>query len=353
MTLEVSRDLAKYSVQSIQSELNNLYAQKSKLVPYDAVVKTYEFDINIASQEYLDVLNKYNQTNLQSNFSIRLSQVEPATASAAEPSKKMLLIVLSGLVSLFMCLLVLFVLYYLDDTVKEPVDLVNKTELPLLGSLNTISEPLPDLKKLWDVENRERMKQFKELLRSVRFEIDQELNGEKVLGVTSLQPREGKTLVVASLAYAYSALNKKVLLIDGNFSNPTISKTIRARLFAEDYFRTNSYLEMDTAAISVIGNRGGDVTLLEINDQRNVQHEFNNLKSRYDIILIDLPALDQLNQSKEWILFTNKVIAVYEANKGVASSQKQYVDYLKNLNGKFAGWVLNKANIADKRKLRD
>jgi len=350
MTLEVSRDLAKYSVAAIDGELAELRDQFHRLVPFDAVIKTYESDITIASQEYLDALNKYNQAQLESNFSIKVSQVEPATPNTAEPSKKMLLIALGAIVSFIICLLVLFVLFYLDDTVKEPIDLVNRTQLPLLGSLNLISGPKPDLKKLWDVENRQRMQQFKELLRSVRFEIDQELKGEKILGITSLGHGEGKTLLATSLAYSYSAINKKVLLIDGNFSNPTMSKTIQPKQFVEDYFRSNSYIERDAAAISVLGNRGGDITLLEINDERNIRLDMDDIKSKYDIILIDLPPLDSLNQAKEWILFTDKTIAVFEAHKNVPRSQIQYIDYLKHLNRKFAGWVLNKAPISHHRK---
>jgi succinoglycan biosynthesis transport protein ExoP len=350
LELEVSRDLARYSVQAIDKELNDLNAKFARLVPFDATVKTYESDINIASQEYLDVLNKYNALNLQSNFSIKLMQVEPATPNVAEPSKKILLIALSGFASLFFCLLVLFILFYLDDNIKEPADLVNKTQLPLLGSLNTISGPKPDLTKLWDVENRQKMQQFKELLRSVRFEIDQELKGEKILAVTSLGEGEGKTLLVTSLAYSYSAINKKVLLIDGNFNNPTISKAIQPKLFVEDYFRNSSYIEKDNNAISVLGNRGGDITLLEISDEKNIQNELNELKSRYDIILMDLPPLDSLNESKEWILFANKTIAVFEANKSISRSQGQYIDYLKLLNHKFAGWVLNKAVVTSHSK---
>ncbi|OIQ65927.1 tyrosine-protein kinase YwqD [mine drainage metagenome] len=350
LELEVTRDLAKYSVQSIDKELADLKARFDRLVPFDAKVKTYESDVTIASQEYLDVLNKYNALNLQSNFSIKLMQVEPATPDVAEPSKKMLLIALSGIGTLVVCLIVLFILYYLDDNIKEPIDLGNATQLPLLGSLNMISGPKPDLKKLWDVENRQKMQQFKELLRSVRFEIDQELKGGKILGITSLSSGEGKTLVATSLAYSYSAINKKVLLIDGNFSNPTLSKTIQPKLFVEDYFRNNSYIERDNSNISVLGNRGGDITLLEINDEKNIQREFDDLKSRYDIIVIDLPPLDSLNQSKEWLLFCCKAIAVFETDKRIPRSQSQYIDYLKHLNLKFAGWVLNKAPIRNHSK---
>ena len=345
MTLEVSRDLAKYSVQAIDNELADLNVKFERLVPFDATVKTYESDIAIASQEYLDVLNKYNAVNLQSNFSIKLMQVEPATPDVAEPSKKMLLTAVSGFVSLTMCLLALFILYYLDDNVKEPIDLVNRTQLPLLGALNAISGPKPDLRKLWDVENRRRMQQFKELLRSVRFEIDQELKGDKILAITSLGGGEGKTLLATSLAYAYSAINKRVLLIDGNFDNPTISKTIQTEVYVEDYFRETLYIENDNTAITVFGNRGGDVSILEINDEKYIEDELNQLKLKYDIILIDLPPLDSLNKSKEWILFANKTIAVFEADKSIAKSQYQYIDYLKNLNTKFAGWVLNKAVV--------
>jgi succinoglycan biosynthesis transport protein ExoP len=353
MDLEVSRDLAGYSVQSIDNELKNLNAKFARLVPFDATVKTYEFDIDIASKEYLDVLNKYNQTNLQSNFSIKLMQVEVATPDIAQPSKKLLLIALSGIVSLFLCLLVLFILFYLDDNIREPFELVNRTQLPSLGSLNMISGPKPDLLKLWDVENRNKMQHYKELLRSVRFEIDQELKGEKILGITSLGTGEGKTLLATSLAYSYAAINKRVLLIDGNFNNPTLSRTMQPKLYLEDYFRSNAYFERDENAISVLGNRGDDLSVLEINDEKHIQNVLNELKSRYDIILMDLPPLDSLNKSKEWMLFANKTIAVFEANKGISHSQNQYIDYLKNQKNKFAGWVLNKADLPSGKKAKN
>src|SRR6201999_2805889 len=51
MDLEVSRDLARYSVMSIDNEIRNLNAKFSRLVPFDAKVRTYEFDIDIASKE--------------------------------------------------------------------------------------------------------------------------------------------------------------------------------------------------------------------------------------------------------------------------------------------------------------
>ncbi|MES2266112.1 MAG: Wzz/FepE/Etk N-terminal domain-containing protein [Bacteroidota bacterium] len=344
LTLEVTRDLAQYSLQSINNAVKELNAKFQRLVPFDANVKTFNFDIDIASKEYLDVLNKYNQTNLQSTFSIRLRLAEPATPDAAEPSKKMLLIILSGIIAFAFCVIILFGIFFMDDTIKEPADLVKRTSLPLLGNLNTVTGSL-DLKKLWDVEHRDKMRLFKELIRSIRFEIDQELRGEKVLGITSLGDQEGKTVLAISLAYSYSMINKKVLLIDGNFDNPTISNTVSPRVYLEDYFKNNpDNYENFSNTTNVMGNHGGDVTLLELSDENFIRSRFNELKTKYDIIIIETPPLSSLNKSKEWLLFANKIVSVYEANKGIGKWQKDDIDYLRNLNAKFAGWILNKTD---------
>ena len=344
LTLEVSRDLAKYSIRAISNSLNDLNAKFNRLVPFDATVKTFNFDIDIASREYLDILNRYNQTNLQSTFSIKLRQIETATPDTAEPSKKMLLIFLGGVVSFAFCVIVLFGIFFFDDNIKEPGDLVKRTQLPLIGHLNTVTGSL-DLKKLWDVEHRDKMKLFKELIRSIRFEVDQELRGEKVLGITSLGDHEGKTVLAISLAYSYSMINKKVLLIDGNFNNPTISNTVQPKVFIEDYFKNNpDNYEAFSASTNVMGNHGGDVTLLEVSDENFIRSRFNELKMKYDIIIIETPPLSSLNKSKEWLLFANKTIAVFEANGDISKWQKDDINYLKSLEGKFAGWVLNKTD---------
>ncbi|HEK22325.1 exopolysaccharide transport family protein [Mucilaginibacter sp.] len=344
--LEVNRDMAQNSIRAINRSLDELNAKFKSLVPFDARVKTYNYDIDIASKEYLDVLNKYNQTNLQSTFSIKLRQVEPAMPETAEPSKKMLLTVVAGVLAFVICVVVLFIGWFFDDTIKEPNDLVKRTHLPLLSHLNMVEGAL-DLRKLWDVENRDRMRLFKELTRSLRFEIDQELRGEKILAITSLVNHEGKSVVGISLAYSYAMINKKVLLIDGNFDHPTITEVAQPKTYLEDYFKNNpdNYASLNNTT-NVIGNHGGDVTLLELSDENHIRSRFNELKMKYDMIIIETPPLSTLNKSKEWILFANKVIAIFETNKGITKSQKDNIDYLRNLNNKFAGWVLNKTDPA-------
>jgi hypothetical protein len=351
LSLEVARDLAAYSIKAMNAQQNKLNADIKRLVPLGATISTYEFGIDVATKEYQEVLARYNQANLQKKTNPKLLMVERAIPDIAQPSKKMLLVILSGVGSFMICMVAMFVLFYLDDTIKTPLQLVNKTNLPVLGYLNFISGSSIDLRKLWDVEHRDKMHQFKDLLRAIRFEIDQELEGEKVLAITSMKEGEGKTLLAISLAYSYSMINKKVLLIDGNFDNPTISKTVNPRLFLEDVFK-NAATNNDPInhTNSVLGNHGSDVTLLEISDEKFIRDKFNELKSVYDVIIIETPSLDAMNKSKEWLLFANKFIAVFEAGQNIVNGKKQMVKYLQNGTGKFGGWVLNKSLAAPKKR---
>jgi succinoglycan biosynthesis transport protein ExoP len=52
-----------------------------------------------------------------------------------------------------------------------------------------------------------------------------------------------------------------------------------------------------------------------------------------------------MNKAKEWIQFSDKVIAVFEANQSITQEKQLYIDYLRTLNKKFIGLVMNKVLI--------
>jgi len=343
LQLQQTLDLAKYSIGSLDKETARLKARLDVLVPNEAVIQSLENTIDVAQKDYLEMLQKDNQATMQSSFAPKLHQVDLAMPGSAQSSKKMLLVVVSVLVSETLCLLVLFILFYIDSSIKEPKILANKTSLPVLGYLTNIEGESLDLKKLWDVENRSKMQQFKDLLRSIRFEIDQEMKDGKILAISSLVPGEGKTLLAISLAYSYAIINKKVLLIDGNLGNPSISGAVQPRMFIEDFFKVETYTnDLYRGGMSVLGNHGTDITLLEIENEDIVREKFESLKTKFDIIIVEVPAMNAMNKAKEWMLFADKTIAVFEANQSLNEDKNSGIKYLKHLGPKFGGWVFNK-----------
>ena len=346
IALQVQLDLAKNSVNSLNQFHAKLLRQFSRLVPFEASIQSYERDIEIASQEYLDILDRYNSTTMQTVFIAKLKLSQPANPGSLQPSKKMLLIILSGIISVVFCIIVLFGLFYFDDSIQTVKMLADKTQLPVIGQLEYMPNSSLNIKGLW--EGDAQFKSFKDALRAIRMELNQELKDAKILAVTSFSPKEGKSFATINIAYAYAVINKKVLIIDGNFLSPDLSKQVKtdSLVYIEDFFSTGNLSSQNPRSeITIIGNKGGDKSVLEISDHQNTLEKLSLLKSQYDLILIETPSLVATETSKEWILYAEKVIGIFEYKSYVTELKKPQLEYLQSLEDKFSGWIFNKVQV--------
>lgn len=348
LNLEIALDQARSSIDPLSSELRRLNEKFDMLVPHEALIQSYEGSVDVAGKEYLDIQNRFNQTSLESSMTVQLRQIEMAMPGPAQPSKKLLLVALAGIISFVFCLAALFVIFYLDDSIQNATELANKTNLPVLAYLPYINTSMLDLTNLWKNGEGNRITiAFKNLLRSLRFEVEREMGNKKLLVVTSLSDGEGKTLISLGLAYAYSMVNKRVLVIDGNFDQPTISETTGTNTYLEDYLKNRITLGeiIKEGKISVLGNRGGDTSIFEFCDESIVKPKLAYLRDVFDIIIIEAPSMDKLNKSREWVVLAEKVVAIYAAGTTIKNGKKQSVQYLYDLGDQFAGWALNKVII--------
>lgn len=348
LTLEVALDQARNSIKSLEAELERLNKKFDLLVPHEALIQNYEGAVDVAGKEYLEILNKFNRTTMESNVGVQLRQVEMAMPGPPQPSKKLLLVLLSGVVSFVFCMVALFIIFYLDHSILSAQDLANQTGFPVLSFLPLINTSLLDLSNLTkgDEVNRNTVA-FKNLIRSLRFEVERAMNKQKLLVVTSLYTGEGKTLLSLGLSYAFSMVNKKVLLIDGNFDEPTISEVSGTTFFLEDYLKNRVSVSEITrnGKVSILGNRGGDTSLFEFCDEDIVIPKLNYLRDVFDIIIVEGPSLDRLNKSREWIVVADKVLGVYVSGAPIRNSAKPHIRFLETIGNKFAGWALNKVQF--------
>ena len=320
---------------------------------------------------------KYNQSKIDYNNAVHVKVLEAGPPGTKQPSKKLILVIMGGAVSAILYFFILFILYYLDNSVKVPNDLVVKTDIPVLGYLPIVKSSFLDIQKLWnidgdnsdfkklvrttkmDLQKITRKKSinvsniaFKKLLRSTRFEINMAMTGARNLVITSLMRGEGKTLLALSLVSAYQMMNKKVLLIDGNFLNPGITAITNPVFYIEDYLTGNTTLNdiIDAGNITVLGNKGNDISLFEVNNPYDIEQKLLELKDIFDIVIIEAAAVNTLNQSKEWIVVADRVVCMFEANATITFEKKGQIEYLRSLGGKFIGWVLNKVDESNNSK---
>jgi len=348
LDLQIELDRTVYGLNSLKNQLAVMGKKFEQLVPHEAVIQSYERDIQTGSEEYQDLLSQYNKVTMEAEYPVKLRQAQLAMPGLPLPSKKILLVIISGILSGVFCVIILFIMFFLDNRIRRPADLVLLTKSPVLGYLNLVGKSTLDLKGIWkNLHGTAEMREFKKQLRSTRFEVNRELartsDRGQVLSITSISEGEGKTLIAACIAYTYVMVNKKVLLIDGNFDNASITKNSSTKLFLEDFLHTGDLGGINfNSGIMVMGNRGGDKSLLEVSDEETIMERLEQLRSHFDVILVETPPLDALNKAKEWIMFTDKTLSVFEADQTLNEIKNQHINYLTSLDGQFIGWILNK-----------
>lgn len=340
LTMEISLELAKNSVASIQGELDRLNRKFDGLVPNEAKIQEYETSIDIASKEYIEALQRYNEASLEFSFPVYLRLIERAMPGEVQASKKMVLVILSGVISFTFCIFVFFILFYLDKSIRYPLQLANETGKPVLGYLNALDKDSNLSLSGMSASDDKAVRLYKNLVRSIRYELDSEMSDPKVIAVTSLGYGVGKTPFVIALAWAFSKINKTVLIIDGNFGQPDISKLNPDSTPFENFVKSNNLPEAIPGQISILGAKAGETSLLELADEKVIGERLQALKSRFDIILIETGSLRAMNRAKEWVAFSDMVVSVFAAGRSIGSEDQSKIQYLNGLNGKFAGWVL-------------
>lgn len=349
--LEVTMDQAKGSIASIDRELTQLKAKYSTMVPFDAGIQNYERDADLATKDYMDALNRYNQTRTEQNIGLKLNIAQVGLIGTPEPSKRIIYIGLSGVASFSLCFMAVVALFFLDHTINNSKQLIHATGLPVIGNLSYVSIGDRSIKSIWNDAETPNFIAYKNLLRSLRLEITNKMDEDKsqILGITSLASGEGKSFIASSLAHAFAMTGKKVLLIGGETARIETAST--KELAIRDNFETfliKREIHTDDL-ITVLNKNDNNSSLLEIQSSKNLKSGFEVLRKEFDLIIIDINSLLDINIAKEWLLFTEKNLAVFEVGKALSETDKELLVYLKEQPG-FMGWVLNKIKLTDKPK---
>jgi succinoglycan biosynthesis transport protein ExoP len=338
--MEISLELAKNSVASIQGELTRLNRKFDGLVPNEAKIQEYETGIDIASKEYIEALQRYNEASLEFSFPIYLRLIERAMPGEVQASKKMVLIILSGLISFAFCVFVFFILFYLDNAIRYPLQLANATDKPVLGYLNTLDKGSRFSLSGINASDEKSVRLYKNLVKSIRFELDNELQNPKMIAVTSLSSGVGKTPFLIALAWAFSRINKTVLIIDGNFGHSDISKLNPGSEHFEHFVTNDNPIVAIPGQIHILSNQGGEVSLLETASEKRIGEKIQALKTHFDIILVETDSLNSMHKAKEWISFVDRVVVVFAAGHSISQADQSKLQYLASLKDKFSGWVM-------------
>jgi Mrp family chromosome partitioning ATPase len=349
---------------AIASTADNIEMYKSRLEQFrkiafsgggqEVVANAYLNDLTIAEKD----LEKYNSSIFASqdidvspdfNFKqIMLGQppIKP------EPGNGLLITAIAGLSMFFLSVLIIIILELLDTSLRTPSIFKKETKLEVLSTVGQIELDKKSLQDYFEFTPRSDRETnnlpFIENLRKLRYEIER--SGKRIILFTSTKPQEGKTAILESIAHTFSMSKKKVLLIDANFSNNTLTRDFSAKpnltSFSikgqEDSERIwNLTTGTKIAHVDVIGCEEGNYTPSEVLPKNNLLEHLGRLTDRYDFILIEGAALNSHADSKELTEFVDGVVLVFSAKNNLMETDRESIAFLKNNRGKFIGAVLN------------
>jgi uncharacterized protein involved in exopolysaccharide biosynthesis/Mrp family chromosome partitioning ATPase len=370
---QINLQVEKETLYSVESNIRGLQYNISGYASKEARLTAIQKEVDLAQHEYLAAVEKFNQAKNKMADSNSLRQVLVAVPPAnPEISKRILIIGIAAATSFMLCFFVIVGLELIDGSVRTPEKFKHAVGLPLIGSLNHIDSKNFNIRSYFNQQNgNEETEMFKSLLRKLRHEIES-LNA-KVILFTSPKRKDGKTFLMFSLSYVLSLINKRVLIIDTNFKNNSLSQILgrnqsdlkvldskRHRLLTSAQGQTKGEAEFDHENsydlinptkyknIYIVGNAGsGHESAAEILSGRDFSNLITALSDSFDYILLEGAALNDYSDTKELVKYADKVVAVFASETSVKQLDRESIYYLKSLGKKFAGAVLNRVNTKD------
>lgn len=285
---------------------------------------------------------------------------EPATVPTAPVRPQTSRDTLAGAaLGLLLALGMVFLIEYLDDTIRSPDQITSNLKLPVIGFI--MQSPTARTNGAAAAKNaptdelialQEPRSPITEAYRALRTNIqiagvDQPI---RTLLVTSPSPGEGKSTVAANLAIVMAQAGREVILLDADLRRPRIAKlfdqhnTVGLAATLLDDTRQWQKVLMPTKMDQLRTAPGGDPppNPSELLGSKRMQEFVGFLKEHGETIVIDSPPLLPVTDALVLAPQVDGVIVVVEYGSTQLRPAQQAVAQLKQAGARVLGVVLNK-----------
>ena len=114
----------------------------------------------------------------------------------------------------------------------------------------------------------------------------------------------------------------------------------------DEEFNTTGIIDRTThSGIDIIGSKGGYNSPSEIFAGKNFDKLLDSLELTYDFIFLEGSSINDYSDTQELVDYADHVIAVFSAESELKAIDRQSLDFLKGLEEKFLGGVLNRVDL--------
>jgi non-specific protein-tyrosine kinase len=277
--------------------------------------------------------------------------VEPAIEPTEAIGPRVLLNTLIALAlgALLMTALV-FLIEYLDDTIKLPEDASRVTHLPALGSLVQYRGGNDDRELITYTNPKS---PFSEGYRTLRTNIQFSSPDRAIhkLMVTSASPGEGKSTTVANLAVVMAQTGKRTVLVDTDLRRPVLHQIfglpnavgVTTALLQPEGDDLTPYLqetEMENLWVMTSGVQPPNPS--ELLGSKRMAELIEELQKHGDILVFDTPPTLAVTDAAVLARLMDGVLLVVESAKTTEAAARRAAQELTKVNANVLGVVVNR-----------
>jgi succinoglycan biosynthesis transport protein ExoP len=354
------------SKESLSVELDKV---RQDIETTQAAIDDLGSPVGAQQQLELDRL-KFNLSTQQATYSNLFSSFEDLRIAEASSSSNVVVVesaapgsspvrprtfqntVLAALVSAMIGFGVIYVIEYLDDTIKSPDQVTAIVGLPALGAIGEIDANGAESRLITMSAPRAPVSEaFRALRTNIQFaSVDGLLYS---LMVTSAGPGEGKSTTAANLAVVLAQAGRKVVLVDADLRRPVLhrlfglsnSKGLTTALLDLKAPATVHLQATEVAGLSVMTSGPIPPNPAELLGSNRMVEVLASLKQDSDVVVLDSTPVLTVADALVLAPQVDGTLLLVEAGKTRRDALVQAREALQRTEGHLFGIALNKISV--------
>ena len=335
-------------ISASQTEITRLAGLSSPTPDETGRLATLRAQLPTLQQAYAAILGYASggETNI-------LTVVDPAQVPTEPTSPRVALnTLIIALLALVNAIALVFLLEYLDDTLRSPEEVEAVIGLPTIGEIIVMRQvdehsPMYGLATLLYPRGAA-AEAYRTLRTNVNFaDVDDPI---RAILVTSAVPKEGKTTTAANLAVAIAQTGSNTILLDADLRRPGVHRMFD---LPNDEGLT-SVLRPDGATLERVARVTGQPSLrvittgpippnpVELLASRRMARFLETLKEQVDVVVIDSPPLQDLSDAAILSTLVDGTVMVVSAGRTRRNAVRGAAKALTARGGRTLGVVLNR-----------
>lgn len=305
--------------QTILSKIASLEASISRVpeTERDLLAIKRKFDIN--QNIYLYLLQKKAETSIAKATVVSDNRVLDEAMLLDEPVAPNTKLVFGIALALSIILPVIFIVFQklFKTTVSSRDEVASLTAIPITGVVGHLNKP--DNKAVLHKPKSAIAEAFRSIRTNLQFFVNG--NEKKVILITSSVSGEGKSFVSINLATVFALQNNRVILVGLDLRKPKLYEDfgLDNQTGVSSYLIRNKSLDQiihktEIENLDIIPSGPIPPNPAELISKPEMKTFFDELKLRYDIIIIDTPPLGIVSDALQLMAYSNINLYIVREN---------------------------------------